>query len=61
MYKRQGAPDAPQQYIAGPNAPLLPNEAKAFTLGVTLAAGDVVRCYSNSGQVSFNIFGSMIA
>jgi len=30
------------------------------TLGITIDASDVVRCNTNSGSVSFNIFGSEI-
>jgi hypothetical protein len=52
-----GAADAPAQYLAYDTA-LAANETKAFTLGITLGAGDVVRVYSDTGDVSFNLFGS---
>jgi hypothetical protein len=28
------------------------------TTGLSLGAGDVIRCYSSTGDVSFNVFGS---
>lgn len=51
-----GAADTTAQYIAY-DMPLEANETKALTLGLTLAATDVVRGRSASGSVSFNIFG----
>lgn len=51
-----GAADAVQQYLAYDTA-LAANETKAFTLGITLGAADVVRVRSLSGNVSFNAFG----
>jgi hypothetical protein len=33
----------------------------AFTLGITLAATDVITIYDNSGKCSFNLFGSEIS
>lgn len=51
-----GAADAPPQYLAY-DAALAANETKAFTLGITLGATDVVRVRSLSGNVSFNAFG----
>lgn len=35
-------------------------ETKAFTLGITLGATDVVTVYSTTGNVSFGVFGSEI-
>ena len=52
-----GAADAVQQYSFY-DTPLDPNQTLAPTLGITLGAGDVVRCYSGNGSVSFNAFGS---
>lgn len=52
-----GAADDPKQYIVY-GAALAANETKSFTLGITLAATDVVRVYSASGNVSFNMFGA---
>lgn len=45
-----------KQYIFF-DAPLSANESQLYTLGITLAATDVVRVYSTSGFVSFNLFG----
>lgn len=54
-----GAADAVEQYIAYDIA--LSNFAvHAWTIGVTLAAGDVVRVYVNDATVSFNLFGAEI-
>lgn len=51
-----GAADTPAQYIVF-DAPLAGNETQAYTIGMTLAATDVVRVYSGNGQVSFVAFG----
>ena len=37
------------------------NDTTAFTLGVTLAATDVITVYASTATVSFNAFGSEIA
>lgn len=52
-----GAADDPKQYLVY-DAALAANETKTFTLGITLAATDIVRVYSTSGDVSFNLFGA---
>lgn len=52
-----GAADDPKQYLVW-DAALAANETKAFTLGITLGAADVVRVRSTSGSASFNIFGA---
>lgn len=51
-----GAANDQKQYIAY-DASLLKNSTTAFTLGITLAATDVVRVYTDIATVSFNIFG----
>lgn len=51
-----GAADNNKQYLAF-DVPIGANETKSFTLGVTLAAADVVRVYATLATVSFNIFG----
>lgn len=51
-----GAGDAAAQYIYY-DLPLLAADTFIATVGITLGAGDVVRCYSASGEVSFNLFG----
>jgi hypothetical protein len=55
-----GAADALAQYIAY-QAPLLANESKGYTIGITLGPADVIRCLSASGQVAFSAFGVQIA
>lgn len=52
-----GAADAVAQYIVY-DAPLQANESKAFTIGLTLGAADVVRVQSLSGSVSLSLFGA---
>lgn len=51
-----GAVDATKQYVAYDVA-LGANETKSFTLGMTLAATDVVRGYAAAATVSMNVFG----
>jgi hypothetical protein len=51
-----GAVDANPQYIAFDVA-IGGNESIALTLGITLAATDVVRVYATLATLSFNIFG----
>lgn len=51
-----GAADEAKQYIYY-DLPVLAADTFASTTGITLGAGDVVRCYSASGNVSFNLFG----
>jgi len=51
-----GAADSNEQYIAHTVA-IGANEAIALTLGITLAATDVVRVYATLATLSFNIFG----
>lgn len=36
------------------------NDAIAYTIGITLAATDVITIYANTANVSFNVFGSEI-
>lgn len=57
---KAAAADDPKQYLAY-DAPLKAKETFGYTLGITLNAGDVLRCYSSNGQVAFNAFGSTIA
>ncbi len=51
-----GAADSVEQYIAYDVA-IAANEAKSFTLGVTLATTDVIRVFATLATLSFNIFG----
>ena len=54
-----GAADTAAQYTHSDVA-LAPNDTLTLTLGVTLAATDVLRARSANGQVSFNVFGAEI-
>lgn len=51
-----GAADATKQYIAY-DATINGNDIVTLTLGITLAATDVVRVYNTLATLSFNIFG----
>lgn len=54
-----GASLANQHYLAY-DATILGNDAVLLTLGISLAATDVVTVYSSSANVSFSLFGSEI-
>lgn len=51
-----GAADVDKQYLYY-DLPLPANETFIATIGITLAATDVVRGYSDVGNVAFNLFG----
>ena len=51
-----GAADNNVQYIAY-DVPISGNDTIGFTIGVTLAATDVVRVYATLATLSFNVFG----
>lgn len=55
-----GAAIANQHYIAF-DAPIAANDATNLTLGVTLAATDVVTIYASNTNLSFSLFGSQIS
>lgn len=55
-----GATLAAAQYIAY-DATLTSNNTITLTLGITLAATDVVTVYASTANVSFSLFGSEIA
>ena len=52
-----GAADDNKQYVAY-DAAIAGNEVKTFTIGMTLAATDVVRVYATLATLSFVLFGS---
>lgn len=54
-----GAADATSQYFVY-DAPLAGNTTATFTLGITLGAADVLRCYTNDATVTFSAFGQEI-
>jgi hypothetical protein len=49
-----------EEYIAY-DATVPANDSIALTLGITLAATDVVTVYASTANTSFNLFGSEIA
>lgn len=51
-----GAADNAKQYLVY-DALVFGNDTVAFTIGVTLAATDVVRVYANTALQSFSLFG----
>ena len=55
-----GATIANQHYIAY-DATVPANDTISLTLGITLAATDVVTVYASTANLSFGIFGSEIA
>ena len=54
-----GATIANQHYIAY-DVVIAANDTTALTIGITLAATDVVTVYASTANFSFNIFGSEI-
>lgn len=55
-----GASDDTKQYIFR-DQQILGNDSVFATIGITLGAADVVRVYSSSTNVSFNLFGVEIS
>jgi hypothetical protein len=55
-----GATLANQHYIAY-DATVAANDTVSLTIGVTLAATDVVTVYGSTANLSINIFGAEIA
>jgi hypothetical protein len=55
-----GASLAAVHYIAY-DVPLQANDTTALTLGITLAATDVVTIYATTSSVSFSLFGSEVS
>jgi glucose-6-phosphate dehydrogenase assembly protein OpcA len=49
-----------EEYIAY-DSTVSANDTTAFTLGITLAATDVITVYASTATVSFNAFGSEIS
>lgn len=54
-----GATLANTHYIAF-DVPLQANDTTALTLGITLAATDVITIYATTADLSFSVFGSEI-
>lgn len=55
-----GATLANEHYIAF-DAPLAANDSTFITIGITLAATDVITVYASSANLSFSAFGSEIS
>jgi uncharacterized membrane protein len=55
-----GATLANEDYIAY-DASVSANDSIALTIGVTLAATDVVTVYASNANLSFNLFGAEVA
>jgi hypothetical protein len=55
-----GAADDLKQYIAY-DTPIDTNETREFTIGPTVAFGDVIRVYATLATLSFNIFGDEVS
>lgn len=55
-----GATLSNEHYIAY-DASIAANDTTALTIGVTLAATDVISVYASSANLSFNAFGSEIS
>jgi len=55
-----GAAVSNEDYIAY-DATVAANDTTAFTIGVTLAATDVLSVYASTANLSFNAFGSEIS
>jgi len=51
-----GAADNAKQYLAY-DVPILGNETKSFTIGITLATTDVLRVYATLATISFTVLG----
>lgn len=51
---------AAQHYIAY-DVPIQANDTTALTLGLTLAATDVITIYATTASLSFGLFGSEVA
>ncbi len=55
-----GATIANEHYIAY-DAPLAANDSTFITIGITLAATDVITVYASTANLSFSAFGSEIS
>jgi hypothetical protein len=54
--KVNNAADAASQFLLF-DVPILKTSSEFYTLGLSLGAGDVVTCYSDTTLVAFNLFG----
>lgn len=58
--QQAGATLDPKQYI-NYDTPVPANDTITVTIGLTMAATDVISVYSSSGSISFTAFGSEVA
>ena len=58
---RPGAATLANQHYIAYDVALPASDSVTLTLGITLAATDVVTIYASTANTSFNIFGSEIA
>ena len=58
--KINNAADDDKQFVIY-DAPIAAKDTLLLTFGATLGAGDVVRAYASSADISFQLFGSEIA
>jgi hypothetical protein len=58
--KINNAADDDKQFVAY-DAPIAAKDTLLLTFGATLGAGDVVRAYGSSADITFQLFGSEIA
>jgi hypothetical protein len=58
--KVNNAADDDKQFVAY-DAPIAAKDTLLLTFGATLGAGDVVRAYGSSADITFQLFGSEIA
>ena len=59
-YALGAALDVTKQYLYY-NTVIPPNQTFVATIGITMPKGDMLRCYSDTGLVSFNVFGDEVA
>lgn len=57
---RPGGAALENQHYVAYDVPIQANDTTALTLGITLAATDVITVYAGSANLSFSVFGSEI-
>lgn len=55
-FRKNGAAISNEQYVSY-DAPCVGNDTICFTIGYTMAPGDVISVYSTNGTLSFTAFG----
>lgn len=54
---RPGGETIANKHYINYDTPLPANDTISLTLGITLAANDIISVYASSGSLSFNVFG----